>query len=188
MGSGKSLVAGIFKHLGIPVYNADQRARDLMNENDILKEGIIQLLGASAYSKDGSLDRGYIANLVFRNAGLLEKLNHLVHPKVLEDSENWSLRQDAPYSLHEAALLVQSGASLRMRCSILVSAPELMRIDRIRLRNGWTDAEILDRLKHQWTEGQLKPYCSLVITNDGTLPLIPQVMEIHRRILRDLGK
>lgn len=188
MGSGKTLISGIFTHLGIPVYNADQRARDLMNENDLLKGSIIDLLGQEAYLKDGSLDRTYVAGQVFGNTPLLSKLNQLVHPRVAEDSEQWSMRQDAPYTLHEAALLVQSGSSRHMRFNILVSAPELLRIDRIRLRNGWTDAEICDRLKHQWSEEQLKPSCRFVITNDGTLPLIPQVMAIHRRILSDLGK
>jgi len=188
MGSGKTLIAGIFACLGIPVYNADLRARDLMNEDDSLKEGIFELLGPGAYGKDGTLDRVYVAGQVFGNSDLLHKLNHLVHPRVAEDAELWSSQQDAAYTLHEAALLVQSGSSLRMRFSILVSAPELVRIDRIRLRNGWTDAEICDRLRHQWTEEQLKPYCKFVITNDGSRPLIPQVMGIHRRILRDLGK
>lgn len=188
MGSGKTLIAGIFAQLGIPVYHADQRARDLMNEDVKLQEGIKDLLGAGAYREDGSLDRVFIAGQVFGNNDLLEKLNQLVHPRVAADSENWSSMQVAPYTLHEAALLVQSGSSLRMQYNILVSAPELMRIDRVRLRNGWTDAEICERLRHQWTEEQLKPYCKFVITNDGSQPLIPQVMEIHRRILRDLGK
>jgi len=188
MGSGKTLVAGIFSHLGIPVYNADQRARELMCENGPLKAAIIHLLGSEAYRENSSLDKVYIAGQVFKNAELLEKLNNLVHPAVAKDSEHWSSLQGSLYTLHEAALLVQSGSSMQMRCNILVSAPEPLRMDRVRQRNGWSDSEILDRLKYQWSEEQLKPHCRYTIINDGTHSLIQQVISIHRLILRDLGK
>ncbi|MBM3936535.1 MAG: dephospho-CoA kinase [Sphingomonadales bacterium] len=188
MGSGKTLVAGIFSHLGIPVYNADQRARELMSENGPLKAAIIHLLGSEAYRENSSLDKVYIAGQVFKNAELLEKLNNLVHPVVAKDSEHWSSLQGSLYTLHEAALLVQSGSSMQMLCNVLVSAPEPLRMDRVRQRNGWSDSEILDRLKYQWSEEQLKPHCRYTIINDGTHSLIQQVISIHRLILRDLGK
>lgn len=188
MGSGKTLVSGIFNLLGIPVYNADQRARQIMVESDFLKSQIIDLLGKQAYHDDGSLDRDYIASRVFTNSLLLDKLNKLVHPAVALDAEEWADNQRSSYTLHEAALLIQSGSAFRMRYNILVSAPKLMRVDRIKKRNGWSDAEILDRLQHQWSEEMLQPHCRFVIQNDGTKSLIHQVLEIHRLILRDLGK
>ena len=188
MGSGKTLVAGIFAHLGIPVYNADHRARALMSEPGPLQDNIIGLLGTEAYLAPGILNRTYIANRVFRDVTLLEALNNLVHPAVAADSEQWDTLQTAPYTLHEAALLVQSGSSVHMRCNILVSAPERLRVDRVRKRNGWSDSEILNRLKNQWSEEQLKPHCRYTINNDGSHSLIEQVLGIHRLILRDLGK
>lgn len=188
MGSGKSLVAGIFTHLGIPVYNADERARALMSEPGPLQNAIVNLLGSGAYRDDGILDRTYIAKCVFQDTALLNALNKLVHPAVAADSVQWDTLQSAPYNLHEAALLVQSGSSMQMRCNILVSAPELLRMDRVRQRNGWSDSEILDRLQHQWSEEQLRPHCRYSIINDGTRSLIEQVIGIHRLILLDLGK
>ncbi|MFM7700213.1 MAG: dephospho-CoA kinase, partial [Bacteroidota bacterium] len=123
MGSGKTLVAGIFTHLGIPVYNADERARALMSNPGPLQNAIANLLGSEAYRDDGILDRTYIAKRVFQDTDLLQVLNKLVHPAVAADSEQWDTLQSAPYTLHEAALLVQSGSSLQMRCNILVTAP-----------------------------------------------------------------
>jgi dephospho-CoA kinase len=61
-------------------------------------------------------------------------------------------------------------------------------MDRVRLRNGWTDEQILDRLRNQWPEEDLIPYCRYRIVNDGTQSLQLQVQEIHRAILSDLGK
>ncbi len=187
MGSGKTLVAGIFNLLGIPVYNADLRARSLMSRPGPLQDAIIQLLGPQAYLNNETIDRAYIAERVFQDAALLQDLNNLVHPKVAADSEYWDAMQNTPYTLHEAALLVQSGSSLQMRCNILVSTTEMLRVNRIRKRNGWSDTEISDRLKHQWSEEKLKPHCQYTITNDGSQSLIQQVIRIHRLILRDLG-
>jgi len=188
MGSGKTLVARIFTHLDIPVYNADERARALMNDSGPLRNAIVNLLGPEAYQGDGILDRTYIAKRVFQDAALLQALNKLVHPAVATDSEQWDALQSAPYTLHEAALLVQSGSSMQMRCNILITAPERLRMDRVRQRNGWSDSEILDRLKHQWSEERLRPHCRYSIVNDGTHSLIEQVIGIHRLILLDLGK
>jgi dephospho-CoA kinase len=188
MGSGKTLVSGIFNLLGIPVYNADQRARQIMVESDFLKSRIIDLLGKQAYHDDGTLDRDYIASRVFTNSLLLDKLNKLVHPAVALDAEEWADNQRSSYTLHEAALLIQSGSACRMRYNILVSAPLHLRVNRIKKRNGWSDAEILDRLQHQWSEDRLQPHCRFLIHNDGTKSIIHQVLEIHRLILRDLGK
>jgi dephospho-CoA kinase len=134
------------------------------------------------------LDREWVANRVFTSPDLLSQLNALVHPVVARDSKQWSDQVDSFYGLHEAALLVQSGSALAMDAVILVQAPLLLRMDRVRQRNGWTDNQILDRLKHQWPEEDLLPYCRYRIQNDGTQSLVLQVMETHRAILRDFGK
>jgi dephospho-CoA kinase len=188
MGSGKTTVANIFSHLGVPVYDADQRAKALMVENQELRKSITDLLGPRAYRLDGTLDREWVANRVFTSPDLLSQLNALVHPVVARDSKQWSDQVDSFYGLHEAALLVQSGSALAMDAVILVQAPLLLRMDRVRQRNGWTDNQILDRLKHQWPEEDLLPYCRYRIQNDGTQSLVLQVMETHRAILRDFGK
>jgi dephospho-CoA kinase len=188
MGSGKTTVAGLFAQLGIPVYDADNRAKILMVQDSDLRENIMSLLGPTAYRPDGSLNREAMASIVFKDAELLQKLNALVHPVVAQDSLAWAEQQTTPYSIHEAALLIQSGSALAMRAVILVQAPLLMRMNRVRLRNGWTDEQILERLRNQWPEEDMIPYCRYRIVNDGTQSLQRQVQEIHRDILSDLGK
>lgn len=188
MGSGKTTVAGLFAQLGIPVYDADNRAKILMVQDSDLRENIMSLLGPTAYRPDGSLNREAMASIVFKDAELLQKLNALVHPAVARDSLLWSEQQSTPYSIHEAALLIQSGSAQGMRAVVLVQAPLQMRMERVRHRNGWTDEQILDRLRNQWPEEELIPYCRYRIVNDGTQSLLLQVLDIHRAILRDLGK
>ncbi len=57
IGAGKSTVARIFKTLGIPVYDADSRAKWLMNNDRELKEGIVSLFGTEAYDRSKSIER-----------------------------------------------------------------------------------------------------------------------------------
>ena len=74
IGSGKTTVAALFQALGVPVYNADDEAKKLMNQSSKVRTQLIELFGANAYS-DGLLNRSYIAQLVFKDK---EKLNALL--------------------------------------------------------------------------------------------------------------
>src|SRR6185503_17591874 len=108
IGSGKSTVAAIFKTLGVPVYDSDQRAKHLMNFNEGLKNRIIDLLGAEAYSKEGEINRTWIAERVFTNRDLLLQLNAIVHPAVHGDLKEWAVQPQqlsAPYLIQESAIL-----------------------------------------------------------------------------------
>ena len=93
IGSGKSTVAKMFKKLGVPVYNSDKRAKKLMKSSKKLKASIKALLGEDAY--DGKkLNKTYIANKIFKDKSLLNKLNAIVHPAVREDFSSWAKKQE----------------------------------------------------------------------------------------------
>ena len=104
IGSGKTTVSKMFAELGVPVYNSDQQAKALMTTSAKLRQQISELLGKEAYAQ-GELQRNYIAKKVFASPELLQKLNALVHPVVKEDFVQWSLKQDYPYVIQEAAIL-----------------------------------------------------------------------------------
>ena len=108
IGSGKSTVAKVFEVLGIPVYSADEAARRLMNEDERLRQLIIQHFGSSSY-KNNQLDRPYIASQVFNNKEKLELMNSLVHPATIRDAAGWMAKQTTPYLIKEAAIIIESG-------------------------------------------------------------------------------
>src|ERR1044071_3786321 len=122
IGSGKSTIAKVFEVLGIPVYYADEEAKRVMNEDESLKEQIIQHFGPEAY-KEGQLDRRYISAIVFNNREMLELLNSIVHPVTLRDSERWMQQQATPYAIKEAALIFETNAQENLDYVIGVSAP-----------------------------------------------------------------
>jgi dephospho-CoA kinase len=183
IGSGKTLVCSIFEKLKVPVYHADEAARRLMNSDAGLMEGIREMFGDQAYGRDG-LNRAYLAGLVFGDEERLSGLNKLVHPAVRDDFKRWAGQQrDAAYVIEEAAILFESGASQEMDLTILVHAPEEVRIRRVMERDGVSRVEVLKRIRHQMREEKLMKMADHRLLNDGTTMILPQVIELHNKIL-----
>lgn len=183
IGSGKTTVCKIFEVLGIPVYYADDRAKQLMVESSTLVHQIKALLGAEAYFEDGALNRAFVAKAVFNNPKQLATLNALVHPVVIADAENWHRLQTTPYTLKEAALLFESRSFRSLDKIITVYAPEKVRLQRVMKRDASTESEVKNRMDKQLSDTDKIQLADYVITNTGESPLIPQIMDIHQSIL-----
>jgi dephospho-CoA kinase len=185
IGSGKTTVCKIFETLGIPVYYADERAKRLMVENTGLVSEIKRLLGPEAYFEDGSLNRKYIARIVFNDPDKLTQLNSLVHPAVGRDGEQWHAAQKGvPYTLKEAAILFESKSHLLLDKVIAVSAPVEMRIARVIARDQVDRTTVEARIREQMPEEERIRRADFVIYNDGTQSLVRQVVALHRRLSR----
>lgn len=185
MGSGKTTVAHMFAVMGIPVYDADSRAKALMQEDPSLIAGIRDLFGDTAYAQDGMLDRKHIASIVFADRDMLDRLNALVHPAVYRDLAAWATsppQRDAPYLLQESAILFEEDLTARFAAVILVTAPEALRIERVMARDGAGRADVMRRLRNQWPDERKIPLSDYVIFNDGERPLIRQVVEVDRML------
>ncbi len=181
IGSGKTTVCQIFEHLNVPIYYADSRAKELMASNSDLKAAIIKSFGEDSYT-NGQLNRPYLAKLVFTSPEKLALLNSLVHPAVANDFESWLEENDTvPYVLKEAAILFESGAYQDVNTSVLVIAPEDVRLQRVMKRDGSSKEEVLQRMKNQWTQERKAKLADHIINNDGTQLLIPQVLELHKK-------
>ena len=184
IGSGKSIVCKIFSLLGVPVYNADDAARRLMNSDTAIHEALKKLFGSSIII-NGVPDRVKIASSVFENDELLNKLNNIVHPAVFADYELWEQQQNTSYTIREAAILFESGLYLKLDHTILVDAPEAMRIERVKQRDGRSAEAVKNIIQRQWTSEKKKLHAWRVINNDETELVIPQVLQIHNDILND---
>ncbi|MEN9299897.1 MAG: hypothetical protein RLZZ429_2210 [Bacteroidota bacterium] len=182
IGSGKSIVSSIFKVLGIPVFDADTYAKNIMQTDDQLKAAVIDLFGDASYYQ-GQLNRKYIAEIVFKDPTQLEKLNALVHPATIRAGEEWSAKQNSPYTVKEAALFFESGSAEGMDYIIGVYAPQHIRINRVMQRDGVNREEVLERMKRQIQEEVKMRLCDFVIVNDDQRLLIPQVLQLHHQFM-----
>jgi len=189
IGAGKTLVANIFRTFGIPIYNSDEEAKRLMNEDEDLKGKIIDLFGRESYVK-GVLNRAYLTEVVFKNQDNLTSMNNIVHPAVFQDYNKWLIKyDDIPITIKEAALLFESGSYKDLDYTILVSAPRSIRIGRVLLRDtNRTKEDIEDIIEKQMNESAKKKLSDFIIINDGKRMIIPQVLEIYTNFLQVLKK
>jgi len=183
IGSGKTTVAKIFELLGIPVYYADDAAKRIMNEDEELKTAIQKQFGKDAYDNEG-LDRTFLSAKVFTDPVQLEILNSLVHPATIRDAAKWMSQQKTSYTIKEAALIFESGAAEHLDYVIGVYAPTQLRIKRAMERNHLGYEEVTQRINKQVDENIKMKLCDFVIYNDEQHLLIPQVIELHKKLLR----
>ena len=182
IGSGKSTVCKIFKLLGVPVFEADLVAKALINSDAEIRNGLIQFFGKDIYSSDNKINRKMLANLIFNDDLLMEKVNRLVHPAVRNKYLIWIKQQNSIYVIHEAAILFESGFYKMTDYSILVSAPEDMRIERVTHRDNIDLEMIKSRMLKQWTDEEKRKLASFELVNDNKKLLIPQILEIDKKL------
>jgi len=185
IGSGKSTVADIFRVLGIPVFDADASARQLMETDAALRSAIVSLLGENAY-QNGQLNRKWIADIVFNDPFRLDQLNAIVHPAAIRAGENWANSQTSAYVIKEAALFFEAGSTEGMDYIIGVYAPQHIRINRVMKRDQVSREEVMGRMKRQIQEEIKMRLCDFVILNDDQHLVIPQVLQLHEQFLQEV--
>jgi dephospho-CoA kinase len=176
IGSGKSIVAKIFKALGVPVFDADDYSRQLTQLPEILQQ-IADTFGTDLIVGE-SLDRKALAAIVFKDEQKLDLLNQIIHPAVHAAFAKWASQQVAPYILYEAAIIAETGRANDLDTLIVVTAPEEMRLQRVMKRDNATREMVLQRTKNQWPEDKKVAAANHVIYNDNSRLVIPQVLAI----------
>lgn len=182
IGSGKSTVARIFEIIGIPVYYADIAGRQLMNHDQQVRAAIINAFGEGSY-QGTEINRSFLVSEVLYDDAQLEKLNSIIHPAVFRDTDSWMENQTAPYAIKEAAIIFETGGEHFLDYVIGVAAPESMRIHRLKKRDGKTDDEIRFWMNKQMDADKKMGLCDFVILNDEKQMLIPQVIDLHQKLL-----
>ena len=184
IGSGKSLICKIFSMMNIPIYDADSRAKYLINNDLFLKNSIKTLLGKNAYLPTGKYNRKWVASQVFNNPDLLKQLNSLVHPCVHKDSHDWVKKYSkSPFLIYEAALMKAVGDNNMFDKVIVVNAPINLRIQRIQVRDKRSEQEIKDIIARQISDEERLKIADYVIENDDKEPVLEQVLELYEIIV-----
>ncbi|MGE4289068.1 MAG: dephospho-CoA kinase [Salinivirgaceae bacterium] len=183
IGSGKTFIAQKFHSLGIPIYNSDTRARELMLSDKELIENLKQLFGSGVY-RDQKLNKTFIAEQIFKNKQLLQKMNQLVHPKVQNDFEHWcSQHTTAPFVIKEAAILIESGAYKQCNYIIVILAPKTLRMERVMNRDNMSHEQFVNILNNQLNDKERLEFANFTIRNDGTEDLDQKVHELYQQIV-----
>jgi len=182
IGAGKSIICRIFSTLRIKQYNADLRARWLMENDEELISMLKSEFGNKTYHGD-KLNRDFLAQAVFKNEEQLAKLNELVHPRVGIDYANW-LRTNSGevYVIKEAALLLESGSYKNLDFIVNVYSPFDLRIKRIQKRDPFRSrTEIESIISKQFSDEKRKEMVNDEIVNDESQSIILQVLDLDEK-------
>jgi dephospho-CoA kinase len=187
IGSGKSVVCQLFACLGVPIYNADSRAKWLTNNDPVIRKNVTDLLGSKAYDEAGIYDTSYVSSRVFQDENLLKQLNAIIHPVVMQDTLNWvQSNQASPYVVKEAAIMNKAGDKNSLDYVVVVEAPLNLRIKRILQRDNRTKEQISAIIQRQVSDDERRNIADFLIFNDEESALIPQVLKLHE--IFKLGK
>ena len=181
IGSGKSTVCAILAEFGVAVYDSDSRAKHLMNEDNTLRERLVERFGSEVYCVEG-LNRIYLAERVFGNPEELKALNAIVHPAVMDDFDRWALEQEGSYVVLESAILFEASLDRRVDVSVAVMAPEELRIERAMQRDGAQREQIVARMNNQISDQERVERAKYTIVNIDIDNLRSDVEQLHRRL------
>lgn len=179
IGSGKSTVVAVFESMGVPCYNSDIRAKELMG--GALSRDITSLLGPQAYI-DGSLNRAFVAEKIFSNGVLKEALEGIVHPAVTRDFERWTEYQISDFVVIESAILLESSLIDHVDKTLVVSAPIDICLSRVVLRDRSTLAQAKARLATQMDHAKMLQYADFEIITDENMSLVAKVVEVYEKM------
>ena len=184
IGSGKSVVCKIFQALGVPVYDSDSRAKILMTTDGILIDQIKKEFGTLSFHPDGTLNRTFLSEQVFQDDEKRSVLDRLVHPRVAADYSNWVNIQSFAYVVKEAALLIETGSYKALNATIVVTAPDELRISRVLQRDPHrTEQMVRDIINSQMPQDEKAMKADFVIVNDGQTAILPQVISLHEQFI-----
>lgn len=178
IGSGKSTICHFFRLLGAPVFEADLEAKKIMNQSPVIRSNMQMLFGKDIYLANQTIDRKKLAGLIFNSPPLLEKVNSIIHPEVRKYFFEWCEKQKAPYIVHEAAILFESGFYRMMDQTILVTAPLEERIKRVMARENTTEEDIRNRISKQWPDEEKMKLATYILNNNNEELILPQLIEL----------
>ena len=165
IGSGKSYVCGLFKSLGIPVFDSDNEAKLLYDRPEV-KRQMIERFGPSIYHSDGSLDRKLMASKVFSDACSLGYVESVLYPVLNAYFDEWADQQDAPFVIYESALIFEKHLEAMFDAIVVVAASESVRIRRVMTRDHCTEEQVRARMAMQLPQSEKLTKADFVIVHE----------------------
>jgi len=182
IGTGKTTISNLFKKIGIPVFNSDEIAKELMSNDNTLKLEIVNAFGDESYINN-ELNRAYLSDVVFNDETLLDKINSIVHPYVSKEFKTWLLNQKSSYIIYESAIIFESNSEDFFDIIICVKASEEDVISRVMKRNNFSRDKVISIINNQLSEQIKINKADYIIENINKSDLTHRVLEIHTKII-----
>ena len=175
IGSGKSVVSRLLRIMGYSVYDTDSEAKRLMESSLEVVQKLSECFGRDIYH-NGRLNRGLLSSRVFGES------DKIVHTVVRFDFYRWSESLNEEICFVESAILYESRFDELVDEVWTVTAPEELRISRVRQRSGLTEEEIKKRMAAQLSEEEKQRRAAHIIWNDGNVSVIHRVLSLLKSL------
>lgn len=185
--SGKSTVARILREMGHSVVDADALSRLVVAKNGPAYREVLSVFGPDFVDGNGDLDRKKLGQIVFADKKKRVQLEQIVHPKVkyLALLEKSRLETEGKnIAFYDVPLLYEKNLEAEFDAILLVYAPESIQIERMMIRNGYSESEARERMQAQIPIEQKLLRSPLVVMNTGKIEDLK--MEI-KKILGEIG-
>ncbi|MFA6450779.1 MAG: dephospho-CoA kinase [bacterium] len=169
IGSGKSAVATMLASLGAYIIDADEIAREVVLPGTQGLNKIVETWGAGLLDENGTLDRDRLARIVFKDEEQRKKLNGILHPLIMLETQKRISDSDAQVVVLVVPLLFESGMDRIVSEKWVVTAPEETLARRICERDGCEAEHARDRIGSQMSQREKIALADVVIDNGGTL-------------------
>jgi dephospho-CoA kinase len=171
-GSGKSTVARALERGGAPVIDADRIGHQVTDHDPEVRSALIAEYGPAIYRPDGALDRARVGERVFTDRAARQRLDRLVHPRILDriHARLAELRASGwrGVVVVDAALMLDWGFERECDALIAITAPEAEQISRLARARGWTEAQARARHAAQRDDAAYAAAADVVIDNRGS--------------------
>ena len=186
MGSGKSTVSKILRHLNYKVYNSDVRGKELMGEVRSIRDQLESIFGDEIFNNN-KLDAKALSRKVFKDDSSLQKINSIIHPEVEKDFNSWiASNSNDKYLFKESALLFETGAFRHLDKTILIIANKDLRINRVLERDvDRSKKEIENIISKQIDEDEASKLADVILYNNQDDLLLPRVIEEIERLFKN---
>lgn len=165
IGSGKTTVGGIFSELGAVVIDSDQLARAVLERGSKGFDLVLAKFG-DVILKNGELDRSLLATLVFNDSQKRSELESITHPLIRQSfAEIISSLPSESIIINQIPLLFESKGAYKFDHIITISAPEELRIERLKNR-GLGFSDIKKRMEAQASDVERESISNSIIRND----------------------
>lgn len=185
-GSGKTTFVHLLHQLGADILDVDDLARQLVEDRPDLRRALRQTFGDRYFYPDGSLRRRELGRRVFSDPAALEKLNRIVWPPLLDLLKailnQWRSGHQNKILAADMAVLFEAGAESLFDETVLMTAPEPARKDRLRSSRKWTDREIRGRLGSQLPDIDKSKRADVIIRNDGSLESLEKAAQTRMAV------
>ena len=170
--SGKSTVSSYLKQLKIPVIDADEVARKVVEPNSQGAIEIRKTFGSDVFEEDGSLNRQRLGALIFSNAENRQKLDDLLQPlikiTILNEIEEYRQKGENMIVL-DLPLLFEKQYEELCEEIIVVYVPRKLQLERLMKRNQYTKQEALSRIDSQLSIEEKRKRATVLFDNQGTI-------------------